>query len=389
MFGTRLFLVCLIILNASCYLRKKLDCDFLHKKEGLVCIIFDLEVYDKLTRITEVTSSLSESTVIGVYIMSSTFYYLPNHIFRNFPDIQELKIISDIPALMEIDGKDFINLNKLKRIQIIGQKIRRLEARKFRGAPNIISLYLPYNQIEVIHEQAFSGISELMFLVLSNNRIKSLDFQLFFNLPKLWSLNLENNRLFKISEDIFSNNLLMVCDLSYNLLLTIPYQPIAELLHSNNTEMNLFSVRENLCQHMRDTIFSSSLSRLSDIDDLIEKCQTLKPLYNLLPKFCYSSKCSQCITTEGTSTAPPSTTDAYTSMNNDVDVEIFQEDEVGEYSFRNERRDIGPRTEPCFEKDYLEADDNKDDEIAKLVSENAKLKEIILKSNCYDYDDKY
>lgn len=383
MLGIKCLLVCLIILNASGYQRKKLDCDLMYKKEGLVCIIFDLEVYSKLTRITELSIVLEHSTFIGVYIMSPNFYYLPNRIFKHFSEIKELKIISDVPTLLELDGKEINNLKKLRSIQIIGQKIRRLEDNTFQGAPGVTSLYLPYNQIETIHPRAFSGMYELLFLVLSHNRIRSLNARLFAELPKLWSLNLENNRLIRFSEDSFGNSPVTVCDLSYNLLPTSPYKPVVKVLESNSSQMVLFSVRENLCPYMTRTIFHRR-SRPSDVKKIIEKCSaeftgmtTPKPL----PRFCYSTKCHECVRDVF---AAPNVVNR--SMDNE---DNLQSDEVdgdqnvlGEREIRNYQQQKFP--EVSDDHGIINLEETSSEKIDRLIEENARLRKTMADEEfCY------
>lgn len=332
-----------------------------------MCAIFDLEVYSKLTRIIEMPQNVYDTSFVGLWLLSPRMYYMPNHIFKYFPSITQLKIISEIPQLLEIEGKEFSDLERLKRVQIIGQKIRYLGERTFEGAPSITNLYLPSNQIEKISEKAFKGLVECLFLVLSSNRIDTLKSKTFSYMPKLWSVNLEGNRFLSLSEHIFKDIDLAVADISFNLLKTSSTKPILDVLQSQHEKV-VFSVTNNLCKYFRTKIFTKN-SSVDDVKKVLKSCYKLASTPKL-PSHCYKGKCRQC--------RLPAAID-----NNGIEINILK--------IANDIKAEDPGNDGKSESENLDDDiyvdnlgdeeEDKDSRINELLKENFRLKENCSKQN--------
>lgn len=266
------FVVLLFFSDGICYEEKKLNCEVLIRKTGIVCIIFDLEVYTKTAKAVELVDNDLHDSFGGLYLMSPYMYYLPYNIFYFFPNITELKIISVVPQLLEIHSREFIGLERLTEVSISGQKIKLLGEKTFIGASNITNLFLPSNQIAKIHPNAFKGLVECLFLVLSKNRLTALANGTFDDMEKLWSVNLEDNKLLSMSENTFpAQHNLALFDFSFNMLKTIPQQPVRQLLSSRH-DVVVFSLKQNECKYMRNTIFSKK-SSIKDVKSLIKQCR--------------------------------------------------------------------------------------------------------------------
>lgn len=267
-----------LALTVNGYDTRQLDCEVIHKQGKKICVVLELSSFTKFTRVEELPEELMEIPFTGLYLMSSFLFYLPDQLFKHFPNITELKIITDTPQLMYIETRDLLGLEQLKNVYITGQMLRVLEASVFQGAPAITHLFLSANRIETVNERAFEGLHKCLFLVLSSNRISNMKSGTFKYLPNLWHVGLENNRIISIAEDFFENISPAVCDASFNLLNSAPLQPVEKILKSEHKRVS-FSFRRNLCSSMKDTVITKRRSS-PKIENIIADCK-LSPACDL------------------------------------------------------------------------------------------------------------
>ncbi|XP_051958011.1 opticin [Xyrauchen texanus] len=123
-----------------------------------------------------------------------------------------------------VNAMDFSNLNQLKRIDLSGNQISKVDEDAFRLLPQLQDLLLSDNNIQAlpelpatmkqidvrnnqlrstgIHAEGFKEMKELQFLYMSNNKLDYIPVPL----PKsLRVLHLQNNNIQSLSRDTFCN----------------------------------------------------------------------------------------------------------------------------------------------------------------------------------------
>lgn len=351
------FLILTALLNGGlCIDSSTLKCSELRKDDQLICVVFDLQIYHEMTKIKHTDDGMYGIKFDALYIMSPLMYYLPTNIFNHFPNITELKIITDIPALLDLDST-FGSLNQLKTIQIINQKLKKLDSEQFRGARKVTSLYLTSNEIERIHDEAFVGLSECKFLDLRNNRIRVMRMEQLMHMPKLWSVNLENNRLFTVFTNIFEKNSIVVADFSYNLIRVVEsMDPIEKVLRSTDKKA-LFSLQHQLCKRFGPKALFTPKSIMEQIKSKLDACQ----LYYVLPTYC-NSHCKSCIRYD---------------LVSEEDEDDYDENENWDGGIFGEGVQLPPRQSNAT---FSEQDDP-GYELVTLMAENSRLKSFCMSGN--------
>ncbi|XP_067287723.1 opticin [Pseudorasbora parva] len=126
--------------------------------------------------------------------------------------------------ITEVKATDFINLNQLKRIDLSGNQIGKVNEDAFRSLLQLQDLMLADNNIQTLpelpaslmhidvrnnqlrssgmHAEAFKEMKELQFLYLSNNKLNYIPVPL---PDSLRVLHLQNNNIQSISQDTFCN----------------------------------------------------------------------------------------------------------------------------------------------------------------------------------------
>ncbi|XP_043107500.1 opticin [Puntigrus tetrazona] len=126
--------------------------------------------------------------------------------------------------ISEVRATDFINLNQLKRIDLSGNQISKVNEDAFRSALQLQDLILADNNIQALpelpatlkhidirnnqlrssamHTEAFMRMKDLQFLYLSNNKLDYIPAPLPENLRVL---HLQNNNIQSIGQDTFCN----------------------------------------------------------------------------------------------------------------------------------------------------------------------------------------
>ncbi|XP_070490339.1 protein slit isoform X1 [Chironomus tepperi] len=85
------------------------------------------------------------------------------------------------------------SMTSLVRVDLSNNEIAAISKRMFKGVTALRSLQLDHNQIVCIDEQAFKNLHELEILTLNNNNITTMPREMFSNMPRLRALRLSDN----------------------------------------------------------------------------------------------------------------------------------------------------------------------------------------------------
>nr|CAH7754517.1 unnamed protein product [Callosobruchus chinensis] len=139
----------------------------------------------------------------------------------------------------------------LKKLYLDFNIINSLEHNGFMHLTSLEHLSLQQNNIMVVSRKAFFGLQNLQVLDLSKNLISQLHISQFANMPKLRILNLSENKLNHLPKDIFSDTLLEMLDLSYNLFSVVPSLSISDV----GVTLRHLSICCNNIEHIDITTF--------------------------------------------------------------------------------------------------------------------------------------
>ncbi|TKS80544.1 Leucine-rich repeat and fibronectin type III domain-containing protein 1-like protein [Collichthys lucidus] len=158
-------------------------------------------------------------------------------------------------------------------LRLMDNFITTLRHRDFANMSSLIHLTLSRNTISQIRPYAFADLQDLHALHLDANRLTTLDDSHFQGLVNLRHLILANNQLHSISEGAFQDFLetLEDLDLSYNNLVDIPWETIAQLV-----SVNTLSLDHNLIESVPEGIFSN-LHKLARLDMTSNKLKKIPP----------------------------------------------------------------------------------------------------------------
>jgi Leucine-rich repeat (LRR) protein len=159
-----------------------------------------------------------------------------------------------------------MNCNNLLGIHIDYGNILYVPEGFAQRCPNIGSLYLMNNNIQVIDKNAFRGLSRLQIADLRGNRLTCLAPEVFQNTPRLLEIYLQNNLLRTVDNSLFRNlQELKKLDFGNNLL---SYIPLLDLTGTSLTSGTLGvaingnplkAIKPDLC-----TMFSNRPTNVTD-----------------------------------------------------------------------------------------------------------------------------
>lgn len=138
-----------------------------------------------------------------VEFTASNLSYIPDQIFKKFPNLEYLSMNS--VGLKKMNP--IVNASDLKVILVNHNDISTLDAKTFEVATDLEVLSFRKNQIEEIDMNAFYLLGNLRELYLSDNRILSLHLNTFSPLISLEVLAISGNQLQTIDMELFSANL--------------------------------------------------------------------------------------------------------------------------------------------------------------------------------------
>ncbi|KAM6933353.1 leucine-rich repeat and fibronectin type III domain-containing protein 1-like protein [Xenentodon cancila] len=158
-------------------------------------------------------------------------------------------------------------------LRLMDNFITTLRHRDFANMSSLIHLTLSRNTISQIRPYTFADLQDLHALHLDANRLTVLDDSHFQGLVNLRHLILANNQLHSISEGAFQDFLetLEDLDLSYNNLVDIPWETVAQLV-----SVNTLSLDHNLIESVPEGIFSN-LHKLARLDMTSNKLKKIPP----------------------------------------------------------------------------------------------------------------
>ncbi|XP_057316006.1 slit homolog 3 protein-like [Hydractinia symbiolongicarpus] len=151
-----------------------------------------------------------------------------------------------------VTKEDFVGLQKLKRLELRENGLKKIEDMAFSELPNLIYLNLEKNLIQSIPEYTFASNSSLLRLKLRRNKINHLFSNSFDGLRKLTFLELEENKIENLPTGLFSalssSNLMI--QLNNNKIKKIPNG-----LFSNQASLYSILVNENEVSEIGDKAF--------------------------------------------------------------------------------------------------------------------------------------
>lgn len=129
-----------------------------------------------------------------------------------------------------IDTAAFRSLPNLTKVELGYNKLKQAPVFVENSCPSLTELFLWNNQIENINNgETFSPCAKLERLFLSNNQIEHLHPDLFKSLPELKELYLYDNKINFIPEQMFESSKLQRLDLHENRLSYLPANFVGKL----------------------------------------------------------------------------------------------------------------------------------------------------------------
>ena len=119
--------------------------------------------------------------------------FLPEDVAEKFPNLVEYH--AKYGTLKLINERNFANLTKLKRINLMENRIESIASDAFKDLSELKQLSLSYNRIKVIDPKWFQSLTNLEFLSLYENEIKLIASDAFKDLRELEQLNLSTNKI--------------------------------------------------------------------------------------------------------------------------------------------------------------------------------------------------
>lgn len=210
---------------------KSIDCSFsIDDENGYSCINANLILQERGS-VNSVNGThfpnFDNSLVWSLRLMSETMNFIPQGIFKLFPNIGRLIVYRF--NLVDISSGDFYGANKLSDIILNTHHFKTLspnlfagteqldmiELRQnfiyvinkdaFQGLTTVTKLFLDFNFITNLHKDTFKDLIELEYIGLMKNDLKAIDKDLFKYNIKLKNINLRNNQIYIASPDMYNN----------------------------------------------------------------------------------------------------------------------------------------------------------------------------------------
>lgn len=209
---------------------------------------------------------------------SSNLATIPSSIFKTFPQLKRIRIPSAIASLAP---NAFDAANRLERIELARNHVKRIPSRLFIGAPNLQEIDLSENRIDTIDDYAFDRLAKLEFLFLQNNGLTVVRQHSFSGAENLRGLQLEDNEIETIEDGALNLPLLKSLFLGHNKLTTLSDRTFAGApqLYGVDLKANRLSrIGEafSRCQHLgalildHNTIGDISLHHFAELRELMQ-----------------------------------------------------------------------------------------------------------------------
>lgn len=141
--------------------------------------------------------------VTGFTVRRSNLYYIPIVIFKVFPSLRTFYAFEENFNLKLINARDFKGARNLVNLYLHKNEITKLTANNFKEIPNLVDLFLNSNQIKVIEDATFAGLHKLLTLYLDHNQLETISFNTFKGLFSLTYLELSHNKIKSIENRSF------------------------------------------------------------------------------------------------------------------------------------------------------------------------------------------
>lgn len=188
--------------------------------------------------------------ITQIRIENSQIKMIPDKLFIELPKLRILQIMN--VGVRSLFPETFKNALDLKQLQLYGNQLKRLSSYTFIHAENLLSIDASNNHISNIQSKAFYGLEKLEKISLDNNEISMLNDEVFLPLISLQEIYLGKNKLTIIPAQLFSSvhNQLQKIFLNNNKINDISYYAFHELpkLRFLNLEGNN-CVNKNFVNH--------------------------------------------------------------------------------------------------------------------------------------------
>jgi Leucine-rich repeat (LRR) protein len=166
------------------------------------------------------------------------------------------------------------NFARLRKLDLSGNRIQRLDREIFRKNHQLISLNLERNQIQDLPRNVFDDLSQLDELDLSNNQIQDFtkNQEIFEKLVNLRKLDLSNNSITNILRQMFNGlEKLVEINLAHNQLFVLPYHVFERLQSIEMIDLSfnrIMSVENSFFLHnTRVKTLNLSYNKIRKIED--------------------------------------------------------------------------------------------------------------------------
>lgn len=160
-----------------------------------------------------------------VEFSSSNISYVPEQLFRKFPNllylnvnssglkkIQPISNASNLKVILannnqitSLVANAFGAMKELETLSFRNNRIAEIDLNAFKNLENLRELYLADNKISMLHMNTFNPLINLEIISLSGNQIQSIDLEFFYSSARLREVLLYDNKLTAIHPQAFTN----------------------------------------------------------------------------------------------------------------------------------------------------------------------------------------
>lgn len=133
--------------------------------------------------------------------------------------------------LKEIDPENLKDVRPLRRFHLAKCQLTRLHSLIYQQLPNLEELDLRDNTFTYFSPEEFRHLKRLKYLHLDGNNL-TLIVESTFDGHNLRHLGLSRNRIYKFSKCAFCNLSIQQLDISYNQLISLPFDVLSPIAHS-------------------------------------------------------------------------------------------------------------------------------------------------------------
>lgn len=168
------------------------------------CVIKETSISSATHYVEEIPMLHGEKQIVKALLIKDNedVSYFPAKIGVSLPDIIVLEILKC--SLQTVESKPLEGLSELKRLDLQGNKISRIDDNAFSKTPKLKELELSDNLIENLSENVFNSLIDVRSISLRRNKLKLLPENLFESLNNLEYIFLEGNQIAMLNSDTFT-----------------------------------------------------------------------------------------------------------------------------------------------------------------------------------------